>query len=641
MDNLKEMFSAKEVFKEIRNFLAGRFVGATKDDVLLHELIKMIFCNKIIKQHGKLQEIAELSNEYRNTFNEVKNKFPEIFDEKEQLLLDPVSMEYVHNKLSRIDVFNIERDPIGDAYEIFMGENIKGQSGQFFTPKNAADALVRLVNPKPTDKILDFACGAGGFLIATLNYFVNEGYPKKDILEAINNFHGIDKDSYLITLARIHVAILFDQSAKVAVADSLEWNNETLSSFEDQYDFILSNPPYGARIKAGSYETLSKFNLGRKWKKVKEDIIQTDTINESVPPQIIFMEQAINKVKVGGKIGLVVPESLISSKKYSYVVKFIEEYCEILSVIGMPENLFKTSGKGGTHTKTALIVLRKRDQIEQLSDNHFFLAEAKWCGNDSRGKRIDKDDIPTIIQNYKLFEANGDVPEYSTLGFSMNWSDVENYILSPRYYNPAAFLAMEEMKETHDFVKIKDLIEAGELEFKTGDEVGKMAYGTGDIPFVRTSDISNWEIKTDPKQSISEEIYSMLKTSQDIQEGDILMVKDGTYLIGSVAIITKFDLKIVYQSHLYKIRLKPNRYNINPFYLLVALSSEFVQSQIKAKTFTLDIINSLGDRYKDLVLPIQKDREKVEQISKEAEEAIFARINAREISRKIRNEILT
>jgi type I restriction enzyme M protein len=640
MDNKFDSFSAKEVFLDIRNYLAGRFVGATKDDVLLHELVKMIFCNKVIKDKKKQSELMDLSADYRATFDEVKNKFPEIFDEKEQLLLDPVSMEYVHNQLLRIDVYNIERDPIGDAYEIFMGENIKGQSGQFFTPKNAADALVKLVNPKPTDKILDFACGAGGFLIATINYFVQQGYSKSDILKSIENFHGIDKDSYLITLAKIHIAILYDKAAKVVVADSLEWKVETLSNLEDEYDFILSNPPYGAKIKAGSKETLMKYRLGYKWKKVKDEYVQTNQVNESVPPQIIFVEQAINKVKVGGKIGLVVPESLISSKKYSYVVKFIEDNCEILSVIGMPENLFKTSGKGGTHTKTALIVLRKRNEVEQLTDNHFFLAEAKWCGNDSRGKKIDRDDIPAIIENYRTFEKNGEVAEYSTLGFSMNWSDVDNYILSPRYYNPAVYIAMGKMKETHEFVKIKDMIEAGEIEFKTGDEVGKMAYGTGNIPFVRTSDISNWEIKTDPKQSISEDIFNQLKLSQDIQVGDILMVKDGTYLIGSVAIITEYDLKMVYQSHLYKIRLKPNRFNITPYYLLVALSSEFVQSQIKAKTFTQDIIDSLGDRYKDITLPIQKDREKVELISKSAEEAIFARINARETSRKIRQEIL-
>ncbi|MDG4870005.1 hypothetical protein P8631_18615, partial [Guyparkeria sp. 1SP6A2] len=58
-------------------------------------------------------------------------------------------------------------------------------------------------------------------------------------------------------------------------------------------------------------------------------------------------------------------------------------------VIGMPENLFKTSGKGGTHTKTALLMLTKKENVDIESKNNIFFAEAKWCGNDSRGKQID------------------------------------------------------------------------------------------------------------------------------------------------------------------------------------------------------------------------------------------------------------
>ncbi len=69
-----------------------------------------------------------------------------------------------------------------------------------------------------------------------------------------------------------------------------------------------------------------------------------------------------------------------------------------------------------------------------------------------------------------------------------------------------------------------DLCVMGELqgdkiiEYHTGDEIGKMAYGTGDIPFIRTSDFSNWEIKHDPKQGISEEIYEAYAEKEDVQE---------------------------------------------------------------------------------------------------------------------------
>ena len=102
---------------------------------------------------------------------------------------------------------------------------------------------------------------------------------------------------------------------------------------------------------------------------------------------------------------------------------------------------------------------------------------------------------------------------------------------------------------THNCRTIGELVDAGLLAAETGDEIGKAAYGTGDIPFVRTSDISNWEIKSAPKQGVSREIYAVYASDQDVQSGDILFVRDGTYLIGTNCFITEIDKEILYQSH--------------------------------------------------------------------------------------------
>jgi hypothetical protein len=79
----------------------------------------------------------------------------------------------------------------------------------------------------------------------------------------------------------------------------------------------------------------------------------------------------------------------------------------------------------------------------------------------------------------------------------------------------------------------------------TGIEVGKMAHGTGPIPFIRTSDLSNWELKADPKHGVGEELYKALKDQHpdrfDVQAGDILLVKDGTYLVGTSAVLSDLD----------------------------------------------------------------------------------------------------
>jgi type I restriction enzyme M protein len=260
------------------------------------------------------------------------------------------------------------------------------------------------------------------------------------------------------------------------------------------------------------------------------------------------------------------------------------------------------------------------------------MAEADWCGRDSRGRTIEHDDLPQIMTRFKDLESKSYI-EYNHLGYSIQEQEVKDFVLAPRYYDPEVEQALHQLKTTHDLVTIGSLIKQGILEIRTGDEVGSMAYGTGNIPFVRTSDLSNWEIKIDPKQGISKQIYKEYVAKQDVRIGDLLMVKDGTYLIGTCAYITKYDTEIVYQSHLYKIR--SNDYEtLSPYLLLAVLGSQPVQTQIQSKRFTMDIIDSLGNRIEEIILPLPKSPEMREKISSMVSKAIQERIEARELARQ-------
>ena len=630
-------FSAKDTFIDIRNFLAGRFLGATRDEFFLDEIIKLIFCKHELRtENTTVIEDVDLASLYRKTFQTVLELHEDIYqDGTYEIELDPVSIKYIDAKLNELDLFNLERDIIGDAYEIFMGDAIKGQSGQFFTPQNAADALVKMIAPSPKSRVIDPACGAGGFLVATMKY-----WNKQNAKFSKDNLYGVDKDGYLTRLAKIHLACIGQVTNTIQCSDSLVWDEAVLGERDSQYDVVLTNPPFGVNIKTGTTETLSKFDLAYKHRKTKEGFAtKTFNINESVAPQVVFIEQCINLAKKGGVIGIVVPESMISNKKYSYVVEYILRACYIRAIIGMPDELFKISDKGGTHTKTCLLVLEKKKK-EDDKDYNIFMAEAKWCGHDSRGREIPKDDIPYILRTYFKFK-NSEGFKNSNLGFLINRSQITNNVLAPRSY-VFGIQNDEELRETHTMISIGQLIDEKVLEVTTGNEVGKLAYGTGNIPFIRTSDISNWEIKSEPKHLLSEEIYESLAGKQDVQEGDILMVKDGSYLIGTCAMITKYDTRMVYQSHLYKIRVaEDNIYNLDRYYLLAVLSSEYVRQQIFAKTFSQDIINSLGDRLKELIIPIAKDSNHVKHIAGMVKKTINERIAARELARKVRAEIFT
>ena len=451
--------------------------------------------------------------------------------------------------------------------------------------------------------------------------------------------YGVDKDSYLVRLAKIHLACLGCETQNIQCADSLVWDTTVLGSDQGAYDIILTNPPFGVNIQAGTVETLSKFDLAYKRRKSGESYVKTATVNESIPPQVVFLEQCIRLLKSNGSLGIVLPESMISNKKYVYIIDYILEKCILKAVIGMPDELFKTSGKGGTHTKTCLLMLQKKDNNTNDTYN-IFMAEAKWCGHDSRGREIPNDDLPEITENYLNYSRTGKVPNTNN-GFLISVSELVNNVLAPRAYLGSISDVNHDFSSGHFLISIQQLINEGILEIKTGNEVGKLAYGTGTIPFIRTSDISNWEIKSDPKHSISKELYLNLREKQDVQAGDILMVKDGSYLIGTCAMITKYDTKMLYQSHLYKIRVKKqNPYGLDEYYLLALLSSEYLKQQIQTNTFSHDIINSLGDRLKDLILPLPKDVDKIKRISQMVQKSIKGSIEARELAKAARSEVL-
>jgi type I restriction enzyme M protein len=165
-----------------------------------------------------------------------------------------------------------------------------------------------------------------------------------------------------------------------------------------------------------------------------------------------------------------------------------------------------------------------------------------------------------------------------------------------------------------------------------------MAYGTGKIPFIRTSDISNWEIKADFKHGVSTEIYESLRHKIDVQSGDILMVRDGTYLIGITAIVTESDVPMLFQSHIYRIRVL-DKDRLNPWLLFASLNAPIVKRQIRAKQFTQDIIDTLGRRLLEVVLPIPKAVKIRERIARDTRHVIETRVELRNRAKQIALEV--
>jgi hypothetical protein len=201
-----------------------------------------------------------------------------------------------------------------------------------------------------------------------------------------------------------------------------------------------------------------------------------------------------------------------------------------------------------------------------------------------------------------------------TRGFVLRRSDIRGNCFIPRYYDPQVASDIDGLRRTHDVRSIGEMVESEEISVSTGDEIGKMAYGTGPIPFVRTSDIANLEIKTDAKQGVSQSIYEQYCRKQDVREDDLLFVRDGTYLVGAVAPVGPDDLPMLFQSHLLKFRVNPGS-QIDSHLLLALLLSPIVRRQVRAKQFTADIIDTIGNRYLEIELPIPRDSKKCAAVS--------------------------
>lgn len=148
------------------------------------ELLKVIFCK--IEDEKTLNtdlDFYTTSDERSNPdgqltvkkritkiFERVKKKYGRIFDSNDEIKLSPRSLAYIVSELQKYSLLNTNIDIKGKAYEEIVGSNLRGDRGEFFTPRNVMKMVVEMINPNECDKILDSSCGTGGFLVTAMTY---------------------------------------------------------------------------------------------------------------------------------------------------------------------------------------------------------------------------------------------------------------------------------------------------------------------------------------------------------------------------------------------------------------------------------------------------------------------------------------
>lgn len=222
--------------------------------------------------------------------------------------------------------------------------------------------------------------------------------------------------------------------------------------------------------------------------------------------------------------------------------------------------------------------------------------------------------------------------------YSVNLSDFEETDLwTPAYSYPFYVNTLKTIQKKWKTIPLGEIVTA-----KKGDEVGSANYNEyldkkdTDIPFIRTSDLVNYEVDQFPDFYIPEEIYQELK--QDIKTGDVLFSNDGK--IGLVAMLTPQD-KVIIQSHIRRLRLKPEakKYNITPEYLFLVLTiKEIARYQAERYTVIQSTIPTISNHILDFEIPIL-DKTSIDEITKLVKEAFELKDEKKKLIKKVREEI--
>ena len=548
-----------------------------------------------------------------------------------------------------------------------MSRKLKEDGGQFFTPVSVIEFMVKYLNLNIGDKIVDPACGHGGFLLEVIDHIWKkisknpslsdeEKINKK--VSVISDMYGIDKDLTLSKISKIYIEILTRGKCNIFCEDSLDPNSYRIDVKkkikDNKFDYVLTNPPFGSKIPIDDKNILENYELGYHWKFTNKEIWERQNkILQKQPPQILFIERCVQLLREGGKLGIVLPEGIFGNPSDRYIWHYLKSKGKILGVTSLDQNTFQPY----TSNKTSILFFEKSSKVPE--DYYLDFAIVDFVGHDKDGKilyKLNKDGSIIIDLNTNKPIVNNELKELSNRMktseifdhlkeqkvFKLNLNKIKSDIYIPNYYlGVEKTLKKLEMDKRYELITIRDLVEKRIIYTNNngyiprGDEIGSKVYGLGGIPFIRTSEIHDWEINFDSNKKTSKEVYMKYKKKQNIEVGDILLVKDGgSNHIGKTAYITEIDTKIIIQSHIFQIKILENNQAIDSYLLLYLFNLDIVQKQMQAITFIQGTIATIGNRVMDIILPIPKEHMKRKEISDCIKEIINKKI---EIRKKIYN----
>ena len=351
--------SLTETFRKLYYTLYGNS-NSSRAEKIFEDIGKLLLI-KYLSEKNKYKHVIENFHKNKNSANKsllpiLTSNFPDLITKDDKFSLDDQSLKFAFEVLSGINLNASSASVMGDAFQTLIGPGLRGDKGQFFTPKELVKTMVLIANPQEGHKIVDPACGTGGFLVESFGYLQQNKKPSKKKTQIL----GFDKDVDMFRLGGAMVNVATKSHGKIFQNNSLDLKKlKTLVPSPFNADIILTNPPFGSKIAVTDKKILKQFDLGHEWNFLQSEQkwIKSSKLKKSQDPQILFIEVCLNLLKDNGIVGIVLPEGIFGNKKSGYIWDYIREQGSINIMIDCPRTTFQPS----TDTKTNVIFIRKHN----------------------------------------------------------------------------------------------------------------------------------------------------------------------------------------------------------------------------------------------------------------------------------------
>jgi type I restriction enzyme M protein len=365
----------------------------------------------------------EIRKRINSLFTEVKRQYSNIFRESDEFTLSNRALAFIVSELARYDFTRTDVDVKGVAYQELVGVNLRGDRGQYFTPRGVVKLVIEMLDPKESERLLDPACGTGGFLVATLGYLLDKFRKEQNILSgdedtqeflviherlreyASKMVFGTDFDPFLIRAAQMNMVLAGDGRGHIYHINSLEFplgHLEDVKSAKNEIDFetvdiIATNPPFGSDIPITDEHILKQYDLAYNWEADGEGgYRKTQKLLSKVSPEILFIERCVKWLKPGtGRMGIVLPDGVLGNPASEYIRWWIMRETQVLASVDLPVEAF--IAEANVNILTSLLFLRRKSQQEKLhealngmAEYPVFMAVADKVGYDRRGNKLYK-----------------------------------------------------------------------------------------------------------------------------------------------------------------------------------------------------------------------------------------------------------